>query len=217
MDELDLLMADADFQGTDEWKAARCGMFTSSRFADLMTNGRGSDTIGLTAKTYIEEVATERITGEPIGGFQGNAATDWGNENEPLAIAEYEQTTGRVVVAAPFVSRDNWTGGSPDGLVDKDGLIEVKCPFNSRYHLLRLMADEPPSKYKWQIQGNLWVTGRDWLDYIDYDPRFPGATRLRVIRVNRDEAAIKLLSKRIELCIELVQSMIQKIEGHGSI
>ena len=210
MDELDLILSNSQ-QGDEDWKLRRSGKFTASRFADLMTNGRGSDTVGQTALTYIQEVATERITGIPIEGFQGNTATDWGHENEPLAIEQYEQRTGYKVMPAPFVTLNGWVGGSPDGLIDTDGLLEVKCPYNSRYHLLRLQYQTPPKQYIWQIQGNLWVSGREWLDYVDFDPRFPSGSQLHVIRVHRDDKAIQQLSDRMDLCIEMAQELIDKV------
>jgi len=211
MDDLDLLLSNAEMQGTDEWLNRRCGRFTASRFADLMTKGRGGEDFGQTALTYIQEVATERITGVPINSFAGNTATDWGTENEPLALKAYEDATGNKVESAPFVAADDWVGGSPDGLVGIDGLLEIKCPFNSRYHLLRLGTKEPPKQYVWQIQGNLWISGRKWLDYVNFDPRFPEKSRLHVIRVERDDEAIKELSERIERAKRIAQQYIDSV------
>lgn len=195
-------------QGSVEWLQERMGRFTSSRFPDLMTSARSkSEIFGGTAMSYIYEIAIERLTGNPTG-FTGNHATEWGNENEPNAIAYYEKELGVKVDACGFLPMGDNTGGSPDGLVGREGIIEVKCPYNSAIHLGYLMDGVVPKKYYDQIQGNLMVTSRKWCDFISYDPRLPKSHRLFVVRVERDEKRINEIRQRLQLAEIEVQKII---------
>jgi hypothetical protein len=87
-----------------------------------------------------------------------------------------------------------FAGASPDGLIDHDGCIEMKCPKSSVVHLQRFV-DGLPEEYRPQIQGQLWVTGRQWCDFVSYDPRMPESHRLLKIRVKRDQAYIDHLAE----------------------
>ena len=66
--------------------------------------------------------------------------------------------------------RDDWgfkIGYSPDGLVGKDGLIEIKSR-RPKKHLQTIIAGTVPAENMAQIQAGLLVSGRDWCDYISY-------------------------------------------------
>jgi hypothetical protein len=82
---------------------------------------------------------------------------------------------------------------SPDGLLGDDGLLEIKCPASQAKHLAALRDGSHANEYRWQIQGQLWVTGRQWCDAVSYDPRFPSGLQLAITRVQRDEKVIKEL------------------------
>lgn len=98
--------------------------------------------------------------------FQGNIATDYGNQNEEGAVIEFRMETGLDVVKygddQKFMTREDWAGCSPDGLCSDKAGLEVKCPFGLR------KAEKPvPFKtlaeqehYYAQVQFSLWVT--DW-------------------------------------------------------
>lgn len=187
-----------DIQGSDIWHEQRRGKFTSSRFGDLMKNGRGKDTMGDTAWSYIIDTAAEIITGESQG-FEGNTATEWGNTYESEAIGVYEKEKGISVERCSFIALNDYVGGTPDGLIGNDGLIEIKCPFKTKNHMKTVMHNSVPSIYEWQLVGNMMVTNRDWCDFITYDPRIPGEKKLHVIRVERDQDKEDLLTQRLEL------------------
>ena len=192
-------------QHTEDWFAQRRGRFTASRFADLMKNGRGKDAgMGETAKSYILQIAYETATGIPQG-FEGNAATEWGNEHEEEARLYYEGVTGFQVDEIGFCShpKNKYAGGSPDGLVGVDGIIEIKCPYNGINHARNIVSGDFITTYQWQCQGNLWVTGRKWCDLISYDPRLP-FNRMHSIRIERDEEAIAKLAQRVDEAAELL-------------
>lgn len=179
-------------QGTPEWLAARAGKFTGSRFADLMAVTRSGPSTS--RANLITTLALERLTGEPEQTYQ-NDAMRRGSELEPLARGAYEAHTGELVACVAFVLHPvhAFCGVSPDGLLGDDGLLEIKCPASQAKHLAALRDGSHANEYRWQIQGQLWVTGRQWCDAVSYDPRFPSGLQLAITRVERDEKALKEL------------------------
>lgn len=181
-------------QGSHEWLMARCGLITASRFKDVMgrvKNGsRNAD-----GKKYLIEIIAERLTGNPAEHFV-NPAMKWGTEMEPRAREAYCRTTGRTVDQIGFVRHPTLpAGASPDGIIDVEGLLEIKCPTTAT-HLATLMngMDE---EHQCQIQGQMWVTGMMWADFVSYDPRLPIGMDLYIQRVPRDEAFIATLQTEI--------------------
>jgi predicted phage-related endonuclease len=200
-------------QGTEEWRRARLGKVTSSRFAEVMTGGAGK-----TAHSYMLDLIGERLTGEPSEELR-NKYVDWGHEHEASARAAYawqlEPGSG-VVTQVGFVPHPDLpedVGGSPDGLVGDDGLMEIKCPYTLKAHLQTLLSGEVPSEYFWQCQGNLWVTGRKWLDYVSFHPRLPEHLQLCVIRVERDEDQIEELERKVKRFVEQLHIKLDKLNG----
>lgn len=177
-------------QGSIEWLALRAGKFTGSRFADLMATTRSGPSAS--RANLIVTLALEILTGEPEQTYQ-NDAMRRGTELEPFARGAYEAHTGELVEQVAFVEHQTmpYVGVSPDGLLGSDGLIEIKCPASQAKHLAALRDGSHATEYRWQIQGQLWVTGRQWCDAVSYDPRFPEGLQLAIRRVERDEKAIK--------------------------
>jgi putative phage-type endonuclease len=202
-------------QGSLEWFESRKGKITASRFGDVITEPKAkkdAGQLGLTAKSYVMEIVTEILTGESQNGFE-NEATDWGTLNEPLAIETYELMTFNEVQEVGFVEMSEWVGGSPDGLVGENGMIEVKCPHKTHNHIKYLLGDNVPKNYYAQIQGNLWITNRTWCDFISYDPRIQNVDKqLYIKRIERDEEFIKNLESKINLMIQEINCIIDKIK-----
>lgn len=179
-------------QGSIEWLALRAGKFTGSRFADLMATTRSGPSTS--RANLIVTLALEILTGESEQTYQ-NDAMRRGTELEPFARGAYEAHTGELVEQVAFVEHPTmpYVGVSPDGLLGSDGLIEIKCPASQAKHLAALRDGSQAREYHWQIQGQLWVTGRHWCDAVSYDPRFPEGLQLAIHRIQRDEKAIKEL------------------------
>ena len=114
--------------------------------------------------------------------FEGNVATEWGTVNEPEAISCYEMETGEKVEETGFWPYDDWLGGSPDGLVDTNGLIEVKCPYSYRLHLDTSEYKSIPEHYYAQVQVCLFVTKRYWCDFIQWSPM--GGIKIERVVIN---------------------------------
>ena len=170
-------------QRTPEWFSKRLGKVTASRIADLMAKTKTGP--GASRANYLAQLVTERLTGTPTEGFQSPAMT-WGIEQEAAARAAYSARTGVLVDEVDFVDHPTMqAGASPDGLVGEDGLIEIKCPNTST--MLEYLEDRTiPQKYRLQIQWQLAVTGRDWCDFVAFDPRLPEHLQLLVIREPRN-------------------------------
>ena len=104
-------------------------------------------------------------------------------------------------------------GASPDGLVNKDGLLEIKCP-NSATHLETLISGKVPRQYIAQVQGQLLITERNWADFVSYDPRMPENAKIKIIRVERDEAYIRELIYELEEFVKEVDEQVQFIKDY---
>lgn len=175
-------------QGSEEWLTARRGKITGSRFKDARDKLKG----GQPSKAcigYAMDVARERIGGSAPPKFQ-NAAMRTGTEQEPFARAMYEARTGHMVDEAGFyLSDDAVFGLSPDGLIDEDGVVEIKTMVSSDT-LFTAVADGDVSAYMDQCLGYLWLLGRQWVDLVLWAPDLD----LMVIhRITRNEEAIETL------------------------
>jgi putative phage-type endonuclease len=198
-------------QGSQEWLDLRLGKVTASKFKDVMTNGRGSNP-SATAKTYMIKLVAEILRGEPLPFFE-NDAMKWGTETEPQARAMYELKNDVEVKEVAFVELNEFVGVSPDGLVGDDGLLEIKCP-NTETQIKRFLDDAGlPGDYEAQVQGQLWVTGRQWCDFVSFDPRIDVEASYIQTRVYRDEEYIGKLEEKVSIFVEEMKSMINKLTG----
>ncbi|MFJ4107925.1 lambda exonuclease family protein [Oerskovia enterophila] len=172
-------------QGTDEWRDLRAGIVTASTVGQLITPSTLKVASNETSRGLTLTLAAERITGR---AEETPMTSDmWrGVENEPRARDKYAETVAPVRELG-FMTRDNpfdgWAlGYSPDGLVGDDGLIEIKSP-RPKGHLRTILSDRVPSMYMAQLQAGLFVSGRQWIDYISYSGGMP----MYVKRVEPDE------------------------------
>jgi putative phage-type endonuclease len=181
-------------QRTPEWFAKRLGLVTASRIADVMAKVKTGTAASRSG--YMTQLVTERLTRQPTEGYQ-SAAMEWGIEQEGAARAAYEARTGVLVDEVDFVRHPILeAGASPDGLVGEDGCIEIKCP-NTATMLEYIEDRSVPRKYLLQIQWQLACTGRNWCDFVAYDPRLPEHLQLLVIRVPRDEEVIEQIAAEV--------------------
>lgn len=201
-------------QGSPEWFLARLGKVTASRFADVMTKGRGGSA-SKTSQSYMMELIGERLTGE----FKQivNAAVSWGADNEDKARQLYEWRTENIVTQVGLATIDGMpsVGASTDGLIEEDGVLEIKCPFNSANHLQTIVERNVPSNYEWQVQGQMWVLNKEWCDFVSYDPRMPDTHCIAVIRVERDQEKIDTLAERVGLFCERMEELFENVDKHA--
>ena len=197
-------------QRTAEWFAARAGKVTASRVSDVLATIKSGE--AAVRINYRAQLVAERLTGSPSEGFS-NAAMQWGTDTEPMARMAYEANTGHLVEEVAFVEHPTIpnSGASPDGLVDDDGLVEIKCP-NTATHIETLLAQKAPAKYIPQMQWQMACTGRQWCDFVSFDPRMPADLQLFVIRVARDDALIAEYEYKVAEFLKTVDETIAKLE-----
>ena len=196
-------------QNSPEWFDMRGGRVTGSNFDTVMANLGKS--FGEPAKKYAVDIAIEQITGNAISGGYSNAHMKRGTEQEPLARMAYEYEYFCDVSNGGFWC-DDFLGDSPDGLVDDDGVIEIKCHIPS-VHYANIRRGTLPGTYKWQCIGHLYCTGREWLDFISYCPDFPEDSQLWVYRIYAKDLAEEMaaMNGRMEQFKELVAETKQTI------
>jgi len=188
-------------QGSDEWLSARLGKITASCFSDVLCKGSGR-------YTYMLKLAAERLTGQTQKSYT-NGAMQMGTETEPEARAYYEALNNVTVKQVGFIELDEDTGGSPDGLVNEDGIIEIKCP-NSTTHIATILSNKMPTEHNSQAQGLLWISGRQWCDFISFDPRMKDR-KFWSIRIYRDEKHIMILQEAVKQFVKELHELINKI------
>ena len=197
-------------QRTEEWHAIRLGRVTASRVADVIAKTKTG--YGASRANYMAELICERLTGTKGESFVSSAMM-WGTETEPQARAAYEAKLGDLVTEVGFVPHASLggSGASPDGLVDVDGLVEIKCP-QTATHMDTLLTETVPAKYVTQMQWQMACTGRKWCDFVSYDPRLPERMQLFVKRVPRDDVFIEQLEREIISFIKEMDEKIAKLE-----
>lgn len=198
-------------QRTDEWFAARLGKVTASRIADVCA--RTKTGWGASRKNYMAELVAERLTGVRTEGFT-NAAMQWGTDMEPEARVAYEFYRDASVAEIGFVPHPTIadTGASPDGLVGDDGLVEIKCPATAT-HIDTLLGAGLAQKYFLQMQWQMTCTGRQWCDFVSYDPRLPESMRLHVERVKREDTVISALEKDVTDFLSELRDTVHRLRS----
>ena len=196
-------------QGSTEWHLQRLGKVTASRVADVLSKGKSGESAS--RKNYRTELVVQRLTGVPGESFT-NAAMEWGTKTEPLARIAYEAEMGVFVNQESFVEHPTIAnfGCSPDGVIG-DGLIEIKCG-NSSTHIDWMLDGKPPAKYIPQMQCQMAVTGRQWCDFVSFDPRLPDDLQLFVVRLERDQEYIEAMEAEVQKFLSEVDEMFTKLK-----
>ncbi len=210
-------------QRSVEWREARLGKITASRFADILTQPRGkadreNGVLSQTAKSYMLDVVAEILTGQDQGP-RITLAMQWGIDCEPAACDVYAERIGLELREVGFLPHPDEPiiGGSPDRLVGDDGGLEVKCPFNTRIHLGYALDGVVPKEHLPQVQGLMWITGRQWWDFVTYDPRIDSLELAMLrIRVERDESEIQRLAEAVFAFRDRLLETLCKLKGDQS-
>lgn len=191
-------------QLSPEWISARCGVPTASNFDKIVTS-KGE--VSKQRTKYLYQLAGEYITGNPEETYQSMAMLR-GIELEGEARNLYQVINDSPIQKVGFcvTEGDYVYGASPDSLVGEDGSLEIKCP-GLATHVGYLLDGKLPTDYFQQVQGQLLVTGRDWVDFVSYYP----AIKPLIVRVNRDEKFIKSLTIELEIFCKELKELINKI------
>ncbi|WP_420961124.1 lambda exonuclease family protein [Brucella sp. IR073] len=190
-------------QGGDEWLQARLGIPTASKFATVMAKGEGK-----IRSEYMRKLAGEIITGEPAETFS-TAHMERGKMMEDEARRTYAFIHDVEPEQVGFI-RNGSKGASPDSLIGENGGLEIKTAL-PHIQIDRLERDRLPPEHKAQVQGNLWVSEREWWDFVSYWPRLP----MLCVRVYRDEEYIKTLSDEIDRFNDELAALVERICAYG--
>lgn len=177
-------------QGTAEWLQIRTGRLTASRMGDVMAKRKRGDGELACRRDYRMELVCERLTGRASDHYV-SPAMDRGSEMEPFARAAYEVATGADVNQVGFILHPtmDFSGASPDSLVDSDGGLEIKAP-NTATHLEWMMAGIVPEEHQPQLLWNMACAERAWWDFLSFDDRLPPGLRIFACRMHRDDKRI---------------------------
>jgi len=159
-------------------------------------------------QNYLIELVAERLTGQATEHYV-TAAMQWGIDQEPYALMAYEAATGAMVDTEQHFYDAGYWGGTPDGLVGDDGMIEVKCPNTTTFIRERAFDEDIPQKYRFQMAGQLALTDRKWCDLVYFDPRLP-AKNVWVRRYIRDPAVETVLTETIKSFNALIEDICAK-------
>jgi predicted phage-related endonuclease len=193
-------------QGSEAWFLTRCGCVTASEFKSVMSKGRGTAP-SKTRRTYMLKLAGEIITGTFQETYK-SADMERGNAMEPEARDLYAMTKGIEVEEVGFIKIADQIGYSPDGLVGDDGLLEIKTR-KPELQIALLFDGEIPSEHIKQLQGGLYVSGRQWIDFVSYWPGLP----IFIKRVYRDETLIGEISMAVMTFIAELDQVVLDIKS----
>jgi putative phage-type endonuclease len=196
-------------QRTPEWFATRCGKATASRIADIIAKTKSG--YGASRANYAAQLVAERLTGTVEEGFT-NAAMLWGIEKEADARSIYCFREDVDVEEVGFIDHPSiaWSGASPDGLIGDVGMLEIKCP-NTATHIDTLLSGEIPAKYQTQMLWQIACSGREWCDFVSYDPRLPEKMRLFVKRFHLDRERLEQVETDVAGFLAEVRITVERL------
>lgn len=195
-------------QGSLEWHRVRMGCATASEFATIIAKGRGENGASKGRATYMYKLAGEILTGQPTEAFsndhmlRGQMMEDEARDYYAMQRDVEPQRIGflRASLGGGYV------GASPDSLVGDDGLLEVKTRL-PHLQIPVLLAGELPGEHLAQVQGQLWLSGRAWCDYVSYWPKL----KPLIVRVERDEQYIATLAASVEMFLAELSELVRTV------
>lgn len=198
-------------QGSPEWLAARVGKVGASRVHEIVAKTKSGPSA--MRANYLAELVAERLTGQPAEKFV-SGPMQWGTENEAGARDLYSFALSTEVQRVGLVLHPKIANAvaSPDGLVGMGGLVEIKCP-NTATHISTLLGAEIDGKYIKQMQWQMACTGREWCDFVSYDPRMPPEMQLHISRVVRNEEMIGELEDAVAVFLIEVADTVSRLQA----
>ena len=160
-------------QGSDEWYVAKLGKPSASNASRVITSqgARSKSLVG-----YSQELGGELYAGSSMNEWKGNAATEFGKEMEEEARLAYSFKYDCEIEQCGFIEDDARRYLiSPDGLIEDDGLVEIKN--KPKLHLDTLIFykkhGDIPTDYKSQLQMQLLISEREYVDIFYYSAKLP--------------------------------------------
>jgi hypothetical protein len=195
-----------------EWRMARCGAVTASKVSDVIKTINGGKAYSAKRANYLDMIVAERITGKPQDWKEVKSLTDRA-EMEPDARACYSFYTGNEVSLVGFVQHPSIerAGASPDGIVRRSGMIEIKC-LDAGNHLKLFSGDDSVMlEYLPQVHFGMACTGRKWCDFVAFNPTMPEEIKMFRRRIERDEKVIAAIESEVRKFIAEVDTRVAHI------
>lgn len=207
-----------------DWHIARLGKVTGSKLGKLVVKDTSNKSYKLskskTASDLLYKIAWERFLITESDGLNrlnvSSQSMQHGNDYELEAIQYFEETKNLKVKIGgyKFETLNDFFGGTPDGYIGKDAIIEVKCPWNGGNHLKTLLTGEIYNdEHFYQIQGYMLLTGAKKCYYCTYDPDLPEGIKLSVLEIERDEEVIEAIRSIIDECKTIIVELIEKVKS----
>lgn len=202
-------MSEELIQGSVEWRMARVGSLGASRLHEAIAKTKTG--YGASRANLMAELICERLTGVPTEKFV-TQAMQYGTEMEPEARREYEFLHGVTVRQVGLIRHPTirHTHASPDGLVNDDGMIEIKVPQPAQ-QLETLLTQKIPDKYVVQMLWQMMCCDRQWTDYVSYNPSLPEHMRLFIKRLHRDDERITELETEVERFLSEIDAKLSEL------
>lgn len=202
-------------QRSPAWFRARAGRLTGSRAADMLATVKSGEAAG--RRNLRTQLMLERMTGRPQGSTFESPAMIQGSQREAEALDRLEAEQGYIFTRTGFLAADGILAGcSLDGHVGEfEGIIEAKAPLAAT-HLDYLKSGKIPGEYLKQITHNLWISGAQWCDWLSFNPDFPEHLQIKIVRVERDEAAIEAYDKAARTFLEEVDRELRSLADIGA-
>jgi putative phage-type endonuclease len=200
-------------QRSEEWFKERLGCVSSSCVADVLAlpkKGSGEATTRRNLKA--------RLVCEILSGKREEEFVSWdmqrGIKLEPIAVTEYELRNGVETDSVGFVPHPTIqrAGASPDRLIGKDGILEVKCPKTAN-HIEYLEKGIAPVEYRKQMYWEMACTGRKWVDFLSFNPSLPDRLQVFVARLERDDVYIAEVEAQVIKFNEEVEEILKKLRA----
>ena len=208
-------------QYSSEWFEQRMGKITSSTIYNLMTEPKLKSEAGnlsATTKEYLTSKLAERLTGVQRE-FTSNA-TNHGPELENEAIKFYEGKTGNKVKPGGYIEMINGLyGGTPDGLIEVGGIIQVKCPYNYTNHINNGLIESQEyfkknyKQYFWQCQSDMMITESEFCDFVSYCPQIADNLKMFIFRIEANIEDMQLLLSKIEQAGEFMNNLYNQLSN----
>jgi hypothetical protein len=193
-------------QGSDQWYRCRLGIVSASEFHTVLAEGKTKGSPSVTRAKLMRRLAAERITGEPAEKYS-NGYLERGKLVEPEARSWYSFSSDAELTQVGFCYRsDLHAGASPDSLVGTEGCLEIKTRTGDLQ--IELLEDgRVPTEHTAQIQGQLWITGRQWVDFVSYHK----GLRPFLERVYRDDPYITRLAAEVAKFNAQLDMLVKRI------
>lgn len=195
-------------QRSPEWQALRLGRLTASRAGDMAATIKTGEAAA--RRNLRVQLVLERLTNRSHDrGYLSGPMQD-GIDREPIAIARYMAHSAMVVEPVGFIACDDlMVGCSPDGFVG-DGFVSIKCP-TPAIHLEYMRTGEVPRDYFLQIVHEVWLSGREWCDFVSFQPDFPEPLQLKVVRVVVGASAVQAYAEKALAFLQEVDTEVAAV------